>query len=75
MKVPDPKSEVTITFEQFSDICAEIGVEMTQITAAKFGKGMGDQIYKLTTIYAAELVKHLFPQNATLEIEDRGNIE
>ena len=72
MKVPEPNATITITFQEFSNICADVGVEMTQAVRKTYGNGMGDQISSLTSLYAAEIVKHLFKNAETAELEDTG---
>ena len=59
-KVPEPDDTITITFAEFTDACSDIGVEMSQAVTNNFGKGKGVQIFDLTALFSAELVKRLF---------------
>lgn len=67
-ELPDKDKEVTITFDELTDIMSEVGAVIVSRTRSVFGNKKADEVMNLTAYYAAQVAHRLFDEEE-LEVE------
>lgn len=67
-ELPDKDKEVTITFDELTNIMSEVGAVIISRTRSVFGNKKADEVMNLTACYAAQLAYRLFDEEK-LEVE------